>query len=279
MPFCSQCGNQVPDSARFCRGCGAQLNQPQGSSPPPPSPNPPAATPPAPPVQSSTLDQPAAEGQSFLQRPVVKWGGIGCGGLLALFLLIGIISAIAGAGDSTSAPAESTDSASPTVATPTTAPTATSTPQPVADLHFCDHPASREFLEGQNKIVQRNIPRLESLGMDHFSLQNIPTAALDEAWARNVLADVRKVNADGKKLAETGGGVPTPAAEVNKKYREVGKLMTRFANLMSQTVDMARESPYPVSRWRPIANDAADAINDLHDEIEDLQDEILDECE
>ena len=80
MPYCPSCGGEVADSARFCTHCGA------GRENPSPSPSP--------------AQEPASQQQSGgKKRGCLKWGGIGCGGLLAIMIAIVIIAAITSSGD------------------------------------------------------------------------------------------------------------------------------------------------------------------------------------
>ena len=68
MPFCSQCGGEVTQGARFCRHCGGTL------------------------VLPSTGSGPPGKGASNSGgKRVLKWVGIGCGGFLAVFILTIII--------------------------------------------------------------------------------------------------------------------------------------------------------------------------------------------
>ncbi|MBI4893896.1 MAG: zinc-ribbon domain-containing protein [Acidobacteria bacterium] len=82
MPFCTNCGAQVPDESAFCSNCGAPSGQ---AAPPPP---PPVNE--APPPYQAAPAYPAPP-QQFAQPPAKKgpnlWLWIG-GGLAALFLLV-----------------------------------------------------------------------------------------------------------------------------------------------------------------------------------------------
>ena len=145
VAYCTQCRNEIPQDAVFCQHCGAsQANAPKDIDP---------------------ALQPAQKGGGF--RKVLKWTGIGCGGLIALFVLLIIIGLIASAGGddteeesvakagsdreaklATTAPQTRTPADMPTptpmpgavptptpmpgaVPTPTPMPTATPTPMPI----------------------------------------------------------------------------------------------------------------------------------------------------
>ena len=71
MPFCSQCQGEVPQEAAFCRHCGSSLGTPLADS------------------DNSTQGPKDIGG-----RKLLKWGGIGCGGLLAIFIILVIVVAI-----------------------------------------------------------------------------------------------------------------------------------------------------------------------------------------
>lgn len=84
MRHCQHCGSNLPENARFCLECGqaqgvpippeqARISTPSASVPPPPA-----------------TAQPPTRGQ--LSGCI----GIGCGGLVVLFLLAGIVGAIGG---------------------------------------------------------------------------------------------------------------------------------------------------------------------------------------
>lgn len=74
MPFCSQCGGQVSNTAHFCIHCGTALD---GSSPPQPG------------KDAQEVGKPSG-------RRILKLGAIGCGGLLGLIVLVALIGALFG---------------------------------------------------------------------------------------------------------------------------------------------------------------------------------------
>ena len=75
MAYCTQCRNEIPEDATYCQHCGAsQANAPKDIDP---------------------ALQPAQKGGGF--RKVLKWTGIGCGGLIALFVVLIIIAVISAA--------------------------------------------------------------------------------------------------------------------------------------------------------------------------------------
>lgn len=250
MPFCSQCGTQVRDAARFCRNCGTQLGEGQAQASSQPEPTTPSIPPPPPFRPDQNPAQPVTQRQSFIQRPVVKWGGIGCGGIVGLFVVIGIIGAFAGLEDES---------------------------DPISSLRYCDHPDSLKFLQAQNELVNRNNERIEALQVDFFTLMMNPLAARDDGWYRNVLADVDRLDADGKSLAGARP-VPAPAADLNRQFQDVGRQMSRVASIMSKTVNDARVEPWPISKWEPVAEEFEDATDNLHDKLDDVVDEIQEEC-
>ena len=75
MPYCQQCGGAVAESAHFCTRCGVAITPSQTDSPP------------------ARSDQQRQSSQG--KKPLLKWAGIGCGGLLGLFILAAIIAVIA----------------------------------------------------------------------------------------------------------------------------------------------------------------------------------------
>ena len=79
MPYCPSCGGEVADSARFCTHCGTSRETP---------------------IPAAPAQEPANQQQSGgRKRGCLKWGGIGCGGLLAIVIMIIIIAAIVSSGD------------------------------------------------------------------------------------------------------------------------------------------------------------------------------------
>ena len=74
MAYCISCGGEVSQSDSYCQHCGTSLaNAPANIDP---------IAPPTRKVGGS--------------RKILRWGGIGCGGLIALFVILIIIAAIAG---------------------------------------------------------------------------------------------------------------------------------------------------------------------------------------
>ena len=65
---CSNCGSGNAEGAQFCRSCGTPFQEP--------------------------AEEPANRSRKFL-----KWGGIGCGGLIGIIVIFAIISAIASSGE------------------------------------------------------------------------------------------------------------------------------------------------------------------------------------
>ena len=135
MASCTECRSEIPQDAAYCPHCGkSQTNVPENVDPP---------------------LQPAQKGGGF--RKVLKWTGIGCGGLIGLFVLLIIIGIIASAVEddteeesvakagsdretkiAATAPQTRMPAAMPTptpmpaaVPTPTPVPTATPTPMPL----------------------------------------------------------------------------------------------------------------------------------------------------
>ena len=75
MPTCSQCGGNNPQGAMYCERCGTSIEKtPQNLNP------------------NSQVEQ----GNRSASKKLLKWGGIGCGGLLAIFILLIIIGTIFG---------------------------------------------------------------------------------------------------------------------------------------------------------------------------------------
>ena len=126
--ICSNCGNYNREEAAFCNQCGASIRKPASNS-----------------------------------RRIFKWAGIGCGGLIGLFIVIVIIGAIASSGNDgnsvtvpmpTYIPLPTPTFASSgnggnvaTVAMPTYIPLATPTPIPVSTAMQATSPATdREAL-------------------------------------------------------------------------------------------------------------------------------------
>ena len=134
MAYCIRCGGEVQQGKSYCHHCGASLA------------NPPATTDP--------IVQPTQKGGGL--GKIVKWGGVGCGGLIGLFVILAIIGAIAGTTgdnenstvqivpdatsrvDATSGSPDPTSTAAPastpiptTTPSPTPIPTATPTPTPI----------------------------------------------------------------------------------------------------------------------------------------------------
>ena len=132
---CIKCGSELSPGQSYCQRCGTPLNDPSANI--------------------GRVAQPTTRGGGF--KRFLKWGGIGCGGFVALFVMLGIFGAIVGTegdnGDSTvkivpdatntldattdspgrvstATPAPSLSST--TIPTPSPVPTATQTPKPTA---------------------------------------------------------------------------------------------------------------------------------------------------
>jgi hypothetical protein len=87
MAFCSVCGSQLPDAARFCPSCGATA---QGGS----APDAPTATGPSShPTRGPAAGSPPV-GHRSPNAGCGKTAAIGCGAIIAVVLLFAIIGAI-----------------------------------------------------------------------------------------------------------------------------------------------------------------------------------------
>ena len=160
MAYCTQCRNEIPEDATYCQHCGAsQANASKDTDP---------------------VLQPVQKGGGF--RKVLKWTGIGCGGLIALFVVLIIIAVISAAvrddteeqnsaaqavpesttkGETTAPPPRMpTDMPTSTplpVAEPTPMPTAAPTPTPIPTATPTPMPLQMELTElleeyDQNKV-------------------------------------------------------------------------------------------------------------------------------
>ena len=117
--FCKNCGKELPDSAKFCSGCGTpvapEATAPGAEPPQPPveetpvSPVPPAEETPAPPVEEPTAPavpvQPAApQGEERVPVPVTKRRGvsgmvvIGLGAVAAIVVIVLLVKLFSGMG-------------------------------------------------------------------------------------------------------------------------------------------------------------------------------------
>lgn len=134
MAYCSECGGGISEGTTYCRHCGYYLNDT--------------------PANNDPASQPPKKGGGF--RKVLKWGGVGCGGVIGFFVILVIISGVVAAltendnsientvpdeadnvGMTPEAPSHTSITASSpapkptTESTPTAMPTATSTPTPM----------------------------------------------------------------------------------------------------------------------------------------------------
>lgn len=82
MAYCMKCGSEVSPSHSFCQRCGIPLNLPSVNNAP---------------VTKATFD--GGRLDKFL-----KWGGIGCGGFFAIFVMLAIIGALIGTEDENGTP-------------------------------------------------------------------------------------------------------------------------------------------------------------------------------
>ena len=115
MNYCSDCGGENRQLALYCRHCGSSLTD----------------TP-----ANADVHIPATKKGGRL-RKIIKWGGIGCGGLFALFIILIIIGLIIGppgdsnntrSGPTVNSERVSTPKPRPTPVPTTPAPTSTRTP-------------------------------------------------------------------------------------------------------------------------------------------------------
>ncbi len=113
MAYCSKCGSETTPGQSFCQRCGAALNATTASS--------------------ARVTYPTAQRGGF--GKFLKWGGIGCGGFIAFFVILAIVGSIIGteSENNTSTVRMTPDATSTVVATsaPTQISTAIPTPTPM----------------------------------------------------------------------------------------------------------------------------------------------------
>ena len=114
MAYCSECGGEISQGASYCRHCGTSLTNVLANT--------------------DSSPRPTQKGGGF--RRIMKWGGIGCGGLIGLIVILIIIGSIIVATDENedsnerAAPA-STDRVGATAGVPSRTPSATPTQTPI----------------------------------------------------------------------------------------------------------------------------------------------------
>src|ERR1700738_5373937 len=101
--YCPRCGASNAADAQFCVSCGNGLPTPASPFPPQPPPRPaPGAWPSAPPAGGAPPGTPPQPGGAWTMptggapkkgSPVLLIGCLGCGGLIALVVILGIIGA------------------------------------------------------------------------------------------------------------------------------------------------------------------------------------------
>ena len=159
MTFCAQCGSEIGSESRFCAHCGV----PAGDDSPGPGPQ-----------------------KRGTARRVLKWAGIGCGSLVALFIVLVIIGIAIG----TDTPTRTAPTAIPTarvvnvvppvqpIATPepvvkvvpptsTPTPTATATPEPT--------PTPEPVGSRENPVPFGTAAEVKSDEQDHWEITVVGT--------------------------------------------------------------------------------------------------------
>ena len=232
MPFCSQCGNEVRVNARFCNRCGSETGQDQPSevqetisatSEEQEKPRQNASPPQAP--RSSQLLTSRQEPDSLMapqqnqestpsgKRKALKWGGIGCGGLFGLFMLVGIIGAICSGG----APLE----------VPTPAPTVPPTQEPVSAYPVCEEPEEKVYIEAQASNIALGIYRVDVL--DEVVSEIIRSGADPEHQYVRKLLQIRGDEVkDAQKLIKNYKDVPSRMQPIDEKAKIMADAMNEY---------------------------------------------------
>ena len=134
MPFCQDCGNQVPEEASFCRQCGSPQAKPPSSTTTPPDPqvSPPAhpyqenaespppsgcpdsTLPPAEEVSAEEVSNEAPVRRGLLSTPLGEMTGgqrftIGCLGLLIMVIPLAVLCGVLIEGSDSGTSYETTD--------------------------------------------------------------------------------------------------------------------------------------------------------------------------
>ena len=198
-------------------------------------------------------------------KKVLKFGGIGCGGFLALTLILAVILAITGSGE------EQTQTAAPDSQPATSgtggetssanAPTLAVTPGPIPTTDECPTIAEELYLARKSETmlaVLRDVDLLSSLSTQ---AANNSMMFGNPEWLDRVRGMVNRMETNAKQLRRFGSD-PESVRDIHSdlermadSLEEAAKRYRNFVNFSS-----ARDS-----------DEAADAIKDVADAVKDIQ--------
>lgn len=198
-------------------------------------------------------------------KKVLKYGGIGCGGFIALTLILGVILAIAGGGeDQTQTP--SPDSQAATSNTPdgetssANPPQLAVTPGAMPTTDECPTTAEELYLIRTSDTMGAVLTDLELLSS--LSIQAASNSMMfgNPEWLGRVRSMTNRMEANAKQLRRFGSD-PESVRDIHSDMERMADLLEEAAERFGDGVNFASAQD---------ADEAADAFGDVADSVKDI---------
>ena len=197
-------------------------------------------------------------------KKVLKFGGIGCGGFLALTLILAVILAITGSGEeqtqtaapdsqpATSGPGGETSSAN--------APTLAVTPGPIPTTDECPTIAEELYLARKSETMVAVLTDLELMRSLSNQVASNSMMLGNPEWLGRVRGMQNRMETNAKQLRRFGSDP--------ESVRDIHSDLERMADLLEEAAE--RYEDFVNSAVAQDSGEAADAIEDVGDADEDI---------
>ena len=188
-------------------------------------------------------------------KKVLKFGGIGCGGFIALTLILAVIMAIVGGGEgepqitSTDSRAEVSKSPEPAV-----------TPGPIATTDECPTVAEEMYLSSKSDTMVPMLSGVERLGRLSNQAVNNSMMFGNPEWLGSMQSTLAGMRNAARQLRQNSYDL--------KSVRDIHSDMERIADLLEETAD--RYEDFVNFSIVQDSDEAEDAFKDVADSVEDI---------
>ena len=197
-------------------------------------------------------------------KKVLKFGGIGCGGFIALTLVLAVIMAIAGGGEdqtqTTSPDSQAATSDTGEQNSSANSPEPAVTPGPIATTDECPTVAEELYLSSKSDTMVPMLSGLERLGRLSNQAVNNSMMFGNPEWLGSMKSTLAGMRNAARQLRQNSYDL--------KSVRDIHSDMERIADLLEETAD--RYEDFVNFSSVQDSDEAEDAFKDVADSVEDI---------
>lgn len=198
-------------------------------------------------------------------KKVLKFGGIGCGGFIALTLILAVILAITGGGEEqTQTPAPDSQTATSDTGgenSSANAPTLAVTPGAMPTTDECPTIAEELYLARKSDTMRAVLTDVELMSSLSTQLASNSMMLGNPEWLDRVSSMLKRMEGNAKQLRRFGSDP--------ESVRDIHSDMERMADLLEEVAE--RYEDFVNSASAQDSDEAADAIQDVGEADEDIK--------